>query len=288
MRVGTAYWSTSRRFPTSGPPNIHGMPRERMSSSRWAAAADADGYQPYDPLNRVSLGRSVETALLARPLTSLGAVPPFWGTGIYVVYCEFGADDGDLYRRLGGTPAPLYVGRAVPRGARKGLLNAEEGRDSKALWSRLDEHRASVSLARDLDENAFTCRWLVSDPLFVPMAEALLIQTYRPVWNVLIDGFGNHDPGSGRYAQARSPWDTLHPGRPWADRLAPPPLDRDFLARAVAAHLDEHPPEEAPALPPVPVPGEIIPDPPFGGEPTGDDDGLPFDVVITDPPYGSV
>ena len=48
--------------------------------------------------------------------------------------------------------------------------------------------------------------------------EAALIRYYKPIWNTKIDGFGNHDPGSGRYNQAKSEWDTIHPGRPWADK----------------------------------------------------------------------
>jgi hypothetical protein len=37
----------------------------------------------------------------------------------------------------------------------------------------------------------------------------------------LIDGFGNHDPGSGRYKGVRPRWDVLHPGRSWADKCQP-------------------------------------------------------------------
>ena len=58
----------------------------------------------------------------------------------------------------------------------------------------------------------------IESDLVVP-AEAELIRRYGPLWNSVIDGFGNHDPGSGRYNQAKSEWDVLHPGRPWADRL---------------------------------------------------------------------
>jgi hypothetical protein len=54
--------------------------------------------------------------------------------------------------------------------------------------------------------------------LVVPV-EAELIRRHRPLWNSIIDGFGNHDPGRGRYNQARSEWDVLHPGRPWVKRL---------------------------------------------------------------------
>jgi len=53
----------------------------------------------------------------------------------------------------------------------------------------------------------------------VAAVEAQLIRDYSPFWNTVVDGFGNHDPGKGRYNQARSEWDVLHPGRPWAERL---------------------------------------------------------------------
>lgn len=213
-------------------------------------AADAAGYEEFDPLNRVNLGRSLETALLTRPFTALTGVPPFWGSGIYAIYFR-GPGMHPIYGRLANSPSPVYVGRAVPKGARKGLVEAEESRRSKALWSRLDEHRESIEQVRNLDVEHFRCRWLVADMLFVPMAERLMIQTYRPLWNVLIDGFGNHDPGSGRYNQERAPWDTLHEGRYWAPRLETPPYTAADLLTRVAVHLDEHPPEHAPALPPV-------------------------------------
>jgi Eco29kI-like restriction endonuclease len=222
----------------------------RLRGKEWEAAADAAGYEEFDPLNRVNLGRSLETALLSRPLTALAWVPPFWGSGIYAIYFR-GSDSPGLYGRLAQSPSPIYVGRAVPRGARKGLVEVEEGRRSRSLWARLDEHRESIEEARDLDIQDFRCRWLVADMLFVPMAERLIIQTYRPLWNVLIDGFGNHDPGSGRYDQERSPWDTLHEGRSWAPRLAAPPYTAADLRDRVAAHLDAYPPESAPALPPL-------------------------------------
>ena len=48
--------------------------------------------------------------------------------------------------------------------------------------------------------------------------EAALIRYYEPIWNHTIDGFGNHTPGKGRFNQAKSDWDVLHPGRNWADK----------------------------------------------------------------------
>ncbi len=51
--------------------------------------------------------------------------------------------------------------------------------------------------------------------------EAAMIRLYQPLWNCVIDGFGNHDPGSGRYMQEMSDWDLIHKGRTWASRCAP-------------------------------------------------------------------
>jgi len=51
------------------------------------------------------------------------------------------------------------------------------------------------------------------------MAERFLIEHYQPLWNVWVDGFGNHPPGKGRPAGEVSWWDALHPGRGWAASL---------------------------------------------------------------------
>jgi hypothetical protein len=53
----------------------------------------------------------------------------------------------------------------------------------------------------------------------ISTVETAMTRKYNPLWNSQIDGFGNHDPGKGRYEQAKSEWDALHPGREWADRL---------------------------------------------------------------------
>jgi len=60
---------------------------------------------------------------------------------------------------------------------------------------------------------------LVVDDIWIPLGESLLIEKTRPLWNIVLDGFGNHDPGSGRYNQQQSAWDIIHPGRKWAKKL---------------------------------------------------------------------
>ncbi len=66
--------------------------------------------------------------------------------------------------------------------------------------------------------------------------EAALIKLNQPLWNSCVDGFGNHDPGKGRYEQARSDWDVIHAGRVWAERLnGIPNAKKDVVAR-----IDNH------------------------------------------------
>jgi len=208
--------------------------------------------QPYNPLDRVELGKSVERALLARPLVSLSTFlarrpTKFAGAGLYALYYlgelpDYAAiapprqPEGDM---------PIYVGRARPSGARQGALGLESTTSEPKLYDRLHEHGLSI---RSVEKFAgqigqpglaladFRCRYLVADDIWVPMGEALLIGHYRPVWNVVVDGFGNHGVGSGREQQARSLWDTLHPGRPWAFRL--PESGRS--AAQVGAFVAEH------------------------------------------------
>ena len=116
---------------------------------------------------------------------------------------------------------PIYVGKAVPAGARKGGfgLGADPG---QVLYKRLAEHAASIEQAHNIDLADFRCRFLVVDDIWIPLAESLLIEMYLPLWNRKIDGFGNHDPGKGRYNQQKSAWDLIHPGRPWAEKLQLP------------------------------------------------------------------
>jgi hypothetical protein len=62
---------------------------------------------------------------------------------------------------------------------------------------------------------------LVVDDIWIPLGETLIIQRFQPLWNQVVDGFGNHDPGSGRHAGMRPSWDELHPGRRWAEHCQP-------------------------------------------------------------------
>ena len=191
----------------------------------------------YNPLDKENLGTSVADAMLARPFTEL---PPdrFSGAGIYAIYYQ-GAFPAYMPISLSGdneSAPPIYVGKAVPAGARKGGfgLGADPG---TVLYSRLCEHAESIRQATNLELADFCCRYLVVEDIWIPLGESLLIQMFSPVWNRCVDGFGNHDPGKGRYQQQRSAWDTLHPGRSWAERCEPSSRSCDDIEDAIDIFL---------------------------------------------------
>src|SRR5215831_6754949 len=179
--------------------------------------------QPYNPLDRIHLGKSVVSALLARPVVALPPPEPFIGAGIYALYY---LGDFPVYSRIAEQNAheawakPIYVGKAVPAGARRGGYGLGES-PGEVLYRRLREHAASIQQATNLSLGDFACRYLEVDDIWIPLAESLLISMFIPLWNDSLDGFGNHDPGAGHYNQQRSPWDEIHPGRSWAARLRP-------------------------------------------------------------------
>jgi hypothetical protein len=83
----------------------------------------------------------------------------------------------------------------------------------------------------------FRRRFLVVDDTWTPLAESMLIERFKPVWNRVLDGFGNHDPGKGRHQGMAPQWDCLHPGRAWAARLRPCANTAEQLAERVERRL---------------------------------------------------
>ena len=102
----------------------------------------------------------------------------------------------------------------------------------------MSEHAKSIDAAENLKLTDFRCRYLVVKPIWIPLAERFLLRTLRPVWNTVVDGFGNHDPGRGRTSMIRPRWDTLHPGREWAASLRQQHGTEDILS-AVRAHFEQ-------------------------------------------------
>ncbi len=181
--------------------------------------------------------------MLARQIGPLPPAERFLGAGIYALYYS---GTYAAYKAIaaadkeGKTPVPIYVGKAVPAGARKGGLGLDIPAGA-VLYNRLAEHAESIQGTKNLDIKHFACRYLVVDDIWIPLGESLLIEMFSPIWNRLIDGFGNHDPGKGRYQQQRSPWDALHPGRSWAEKLQPHSKSEKDLLKAVETYLTKKP-----------------------------------------------
>jgi Eco29kI restriction endonuclease len=195
---------------------------------------------PYNPLDKTKLGESVANALIGSPLLPLPPSTPFSGAGVYAIY-YFG--DFPTYESLrranehGKGELPIYVGKAVPKGARKGHLDLDSS-VGDSLFQRLKDHSESLDQV-GLKKTNFQCRYLVVDDIWIPLGESLLIRRFRPLWNVLLEGFGNHDPGSRRGKSNMSRWDTVHPGRPWVEKreLVPNPKNREEWLKESFSYL---------------------------------------------------
>lgn len=168
-------------------------------------------------------------AIVAEASAFLANTPPlplpppqaFLGVGVYLLYyvghyvpyAKLAAQNREDLAR------PIYVGKAVPKGWRTARATRS---DTPSLSGRLREHSLSIEQASNLRVADFLCRFMIlneTESNLITVVEAELIRQYKPLWNGGIDGFGNHDPGRGRYNQAPSEWDVLHAGRRWASRL---------------------------------------------------------------------
>ena len=197
---------------------------------------------PFNPLDKRHLGESVGQAMLRQPVIPMSGLKKFEGAGIYAIYYVGKFPGYKLIAECnanGNFSAPIYVGKAVPKGARKGGdLDASHG---KVLSLRLAQHARSIEEATNLDLTDFYYRYLIVDDIWIPLGESLLIAKFNPLWNKLIDGFGNHDPGKGRHAGLRPRWDVLHPGRPWAERCRARSETADQIIREARDYLENNP-----------------------------------------------
>lgn len=198
--------------------------------------------EAYNPLEYGAITDSISRQFFSTDPVPLAEVTSFEGSGIYALfytgrfpaYARLAAEN----RRVPGS-LPIYIGKAAPS-RRKGdqsvmdlAANVYEG---TGLFTRIKNHRASIEAAKNLDVSDFTVRLLVLAYIWVPMAETAMINRFLPLWNNVVDGFGNHNPGKGRINGVRPRWDTLHPGREWADRYP----ERDETAEDIAQDVVDH------------------------------------------------
>lgn len=157
------------------------------------------------------------------PVHQLPLQQSFWGTGVYAIYYTGNFAPYAIYKKLNrlSYDFPIYVGKAVPKGWRQGRNSDNSEAQSTELYSRLRQHSNSINAVSNLSISDFSCRLMIFEDAgsdMISTIEATLIKLFKPLWNVSLDGFGNHDPGKGRYQQAKSDWDVIHAGRAFAEK----------------------------------------------------------------------
>jgi Eco29kI restriction endonuclease len=177
--------------------------------------------------------------------TPVHTLPPpetFLGTGVYALYY---IGRNPLYKRYAelnrlAYTYPIYVGKAVPKGWRQARASDSTSTQSRELINRLKEHARNINLGAELSLNDFMCRFVIFEEEgsdMISTIEAALIKLNRPLWNTAVDGFGNHDPGKGRYEQAKSDWDVIHEGRIWAKKCNGTPKESNKIIAKIRLHL---------------------------------------------------
>ncbi|CBL45543.1 restriction endonuclease, similar to Eco29kIR [gamma proteobacterium HdN1] len=177
------------------------------------------------------------------PVHPLPPPRPFQGTGVYALY--YIGQDG-MYNRYGELNRlaynhPIYVGKAVPRGWRQARVSDSATTQSNELFNRLREHSRNIAVGAHLELANFKCRFVIFESEgsdMISTIEAALIKLHKPLWNVALDGFGNHTPGNGRFQQAKSDWDVVHPGRAWADKCTGVHNTLELVLLNIKRHLD--------------------------------------------------
>lgn len=192
-------------------------------------------------LDTASLAESIVARFDASDAVCLDAVPAFKGGGLYALYYR---GPFDTYRVLSSVNEtalthPIFVGTAEPRCDRYEASRQLGQVNSRALSGRLRRHATSIRAVSNLDIAHFQARWLVVDSVWTALGESAMIRRYRPVWNAVLVGFDDTDPGRRRAEGLRSAWDTLHPGRPWAAKYIGRDETADQIAQDVGQYIRE-------------------------------------------------
>jgi hypothetical protein len=195
----------------------------------------------FDPTDPKIPGKVVALSLVAQPRVKIDGMPPFYGSGVYAIY--YSGDD-PAYRALRGSEHPIYVGKADPVSGR-----AKDPHDQGTkLHARLQEHGRSIRNATNLHIDDFDCRALVVATGWQKSAEDYLISVFRPIWNSEVNicfGIGKHGDSALTRKNKRSPWDTMHPGRAWANATEGDQWSRPEIVAKIQAHFSKSPPFES-------------------------------------------
>lgn len=160
------------------------------------------------------------------------------GSGIYAIYYH-GASIA-AYQPIADTETPIYVGKADP----KDPFAATPQDQGFVLHNRIKEHVRSIGLVNNLSVADFEYRAAPVQSGMQAAVEAFMIQLFRPIWNKEVDvcfGIGKHGDSADTRRNGRSPWDTVHPGRPWAAKTLKDQRSIADIEASIANHLAAHP-----------------------------------------------
>ncbi|MFM2199000.1 MAG: hypothetical protein RLZZ505_2432 [Verrucomicrobiota bacterium] len=113
-----------------------------------------------------------------------------------------------------------------------------------AIRKRLKEHRRSI-VSGGLNPADFRCRHVVIQSGMESAVKDFMIRLFKPIWNKEIKvcfGIGKHGEAAETRGNKRSPCDTMHPGRKWADSTAEDQASRDVIIQRIASHFSPNPP----------------------------------------------
>ena len=166
----------------------------------------------FDPSEPRLIGHFVALALISQDRRPLETIKTFYGAGVYAIYYT---GETEVYGPIAGTETPIYVGKADPPVGATTLLDQET-----KLYGRLNEHRKNIDKVAGIEITDFECRALAVQSGYQAAAESHLINLFKPIWNnetKILFGIGKHGDAATTRANNKSPWDTLHPGRAWAE-----------------------------------------------------------------------
>jgi hypothetical protein len=193
----------------------------------------------FDPTHPDTAGRIVALMLVAQDKHPLVNIPDFYGSGVYAIYYR-----GDFapYSRIAARDHPIYVGKADPI-----VPTAKDPiAQGTKLSDRLKEHAKNIQKATStLCIEDFDCRFLFVQSGFQQSAERYLINFFKPIWNSetgICFGLGKHGDSSSTRANKRSPWDTIHPGRPWAEGSLGNQKSHSMILKEIEEHFVKYPP----------------------------------------------
>jgi len=185
----------------------------------------------FDPTNPEITAGIVSLALIAQDRQSLEHLTKFYGAGIYALYYT---GNSVVYSAISGSETPIYIGKASPKGNPKTFK--EQG---PKLFSRLNEHKRNIEKVSGIMIADFEYRYLAVQSGFESAAEDRLISTFKPIWNKetnLLFGIGKHGDSAKTRQNNKSPFDTVHPGRKWAEGNSEKESRSDIIAK-VQHHL---------------------------------------------------